>query len=214
VEVETRDSFRTGDPAAYMSLEFVALPATDRATARRRRPARRHRSCRHRTERSELASTHARWDDRRASGQLGCSLRHRCRSSGAWGVRPRRSLWTRNRSAAWADPLHPVRRHDLYACELPFGGSLSTVAVAMRQKQQCRRSTVIRTVALLLPPQSSSRRGCLIDCRFSSAAVVSSAPIQTTATRRLRKRRPEGNPARLGSARPCCAYARRRDMTG
>ena len=33
---------------------------------------------------------------------------------------------------AWADPVHPVPRHDLYACELPMRGSLSTVAVAMR----------------------------------------------------------------------------------
>jgi hypothetical protein len=39
---------------------------------------------------------------------------------------------TSNRSAAWAAPVHPVPRHDLYACELPIGGSLSTVAVAMR----------------------------------------------------------------------------------
>jgi hypothetical protein len=38
---------------------------------------------------------------------------------------------TSNRSAAWADRVHPVPRHDLYARELPIGGSLSTVAVAM-----------------------------------------------------------------------------------
>ena len=42
------------------------------------------------------------------------------------------------RSAAWADPVHPVPRHDLYACELPIGGSLSTVAVPMRQMRQSR----------------------------------------------------------------------------
>jgi hypothetical protein len=42
---------------------------------------------------------------------------------------------TSNRSAAWADPVHPVPRHDLYACELAIGGSLSTVAVAMRHKR-------------------------------------------------------------------------------
>ena len=43
-----------------------------------------------------------------------------------------RSLRASNRSAAWADPVHPVPRHDLYACKLRIGGSLSTVAVAMR----------------------------------------------------------------------------------
>jgi hypothetical protein len=35
--------------------------------------------------------------------------------------------------------VHPVPRHDLYACELPIGGSSSTVAVAMRQEHQPRR---------------------------------------------------------------------------
>jgi hypothetical protein len=45
----------------------------------------------------------------------------------------RLARWTSNRSAAWADPVHPVPRHDLYPYELPIGGSLSSVAVAMRQ---------------------------------------------------------------------------------
>ena len=35
--------------------------------------------------------------------------------------------------------MHPVPRHDLYACEFPIGGSLSTVAVGMRHEEQpCR----------------------------------------------------------------------------
>src|SRR3712207_3974764 len=43
-----------------------------------------------------------------------------------------RMVRTSNRSAAWADLVHPVPKHDRYACELPIGGSLSTVAVAIR----------------------------------------------------------------------------------
>src|ERR687896_246159 len=49
------------------------------------------------------------------------------------------SARTRNiGGAAWADPVHPAPRHDRYAHELPIGGSLSTVAVAMRQTEQRR----------------------------------------------------------------------------
>jgi hypothetical protein len=51
---------------------------------------------------------------------------------------PPHSPWTTNRSVTWPDPLHPVHRHHVGACELAIGGSSSTVAVAMRQKRQCR----------------------------------------------------------------------------
>jgi hypothetical protein len=41
--------------------------------------------------------------------------------------------WTTSGSATWPDPLRPVHRHDVGVCELPIGGSSSTVAVVMRQ---------------------------------------------------------------------------------
>jgi hypothetical protein len=40
------------------------------------------------------------------------------------------------------DPLHPVHRHDVAGRELAIGRNSRTVAIAMRQKQQCRRSTL------------------------------------------------------------------------
>jgi hypothetical protein len=37
------------------------------------------------------------------------------------------------------DPLHPLHRHDVGACELPLPRELEPVALAMRQEQQSRR---------------------------------------------------------------------------
>ena len=61
---------------------------------------------------------------------------------------------TTNRSATWSDPLRPVHRQDVGACELPMGGSSNTVAVAMRQGEQRPR----RAGGPLLPGESSTRR--------------------------------------------------------
>src|SRR3954453_22191251 len=44
----------------------------------------------------------------------------------------RRPERTTNGSATWPDPCVPVGGHDVGACKLRIGGSLSTVAVAMR----------------------------------------------------------------------------------
>ena len=43
-------------------------------------------------------------------------------------------------SATVPDPLHPLHRHDVGACELPLPRELEPVAFAMRQKQQRRRA--------------------------------------------------------------------------
>src|SRR4051794_26696188 len=48
-------------------------------------------------------------------------------------------LATTHGSATWPDALRPVQRHDEGARELPIGWRPSTIAVASRQKQRCRR---------------------------------------------------------------------------
>jgi|tagenome__1003787_1003787.scaffolds.fasta_scaffold20974625_2 hypothetical protein len=40
-------------------------------------------------------------------------------------------------SATVPDPLHPLQRHDVGACELPFPRELEPVAFAMRQERNC-----------------------------------------------------------------------------
>jgi hypothetical protein len=46
------------------------------------------------------------------------------------------------------DPLHPLHRHDVGACELPLPRELEPVAFAMRQNQRPRRG--VGGVSLLL----------------------------------------------------------------
>jgi hypothetical protein len=61
-------------------------------------------------------------------------------------------------------------RHDLYACELPIGGSLSTVAVAMRQMQQ-RRADCPYPCNSGAPAVISRPRGALlVSCTQASVA--------------------------------------------
>src|ERR1700681_1758207 len=47
-------------------------------------------------------------------------------------------LATTHGSATWPDALRPVHRHNEGALELPIGWRSSTIAVALRQKQQLR----------------------------------------------------------------------------
>jgi hypothetical protein len=74
-----------------------------------------------------------RWDHARQPARNQFASSHRCPRNLISPIYP--TATTSNRSAAWADPVHPVPRHDLYACELPIGGSFSTAAVAMRQRR-------------------------------------------------------------------------------
>jgi hypothetical protein len=88
----------------------------------------------------------------------------------AFGRPSRRLRWTSSGSATWPDPLHPVHGHDVGACELPIGGSSSTVAVATRQRQQ-RRADCSYPCSSGAPALISRAHGALLlSCTQASVA--------------------------------------------
>ena len=96
---------------------------------------------------------------RRRSVRIGIRLRHSApRSLMNAGVlrRCRRGarLATIHGSATWPDALRPVHRHNEGALELPIGWRSSTIAVALRQKEQRRRQQT-RARRLPLPDKGS-----------------------------------------------------------
>jgi hypothetical protein len=84
-------------------------------------------------------------------------------------------LATTHGSATWPDALRPVHRHNEGALELPIGWRSSTIAVALRQKEQRRRQ---QTRARRLPlPDSFSHAlvGRSGGCSRRLAATLSPA---------------------------------------
>ena len=92
----------------------------------------------------ETASSHVAWPRHGLLGATRLSRPRDCSIPMTGPASGRAPLTTarddQRKRAAWPDPLRPVLRHDVGACELPIGGSSSTVAVAMRHMQRRGRA--------------------------------------------------------------------------
>ena len=141
---------------------------------------------------------------RRRSVRIGIRLRHSApRSLMNAGVlrRCRRGarLATTHGSATWPDALRPVHRHNEGARELSIGWRSSTIAVALRQKEQRRRQTKPGSATVHAMPDTRSRRCSGSDTRASTDAGRARV---AAAERARRQKQVASKHWRLPAARP------------